>query len=188
MNFGNNLKFLRKEKGLTGKQIESHNGYSQSYISSLESGRAEPRLQTIIKLAAALGVTPAQLLSENPRDAAASIQWAARVGSVEERIPLSVSASPEAAYILVNDAAMENVFHPNDKVIADPGLPYKPGDFVVARTNAAREGFVRRYSRRNSNNPGFYELLPLVAGFAVEDSDSEGIEIIGQAVAIIRNI
>jgi transcriptional regulator with XRE-family HTH domain len=53
---------LRKERGLTLKELAARSGLSISYISDLEHGRASPSLATLRELAAALGLSPADLL------------------------------------------------------------------------------------------------------------------------------
>ena len=51
------LKCLRKDKKLTQKKLAGLSNVSQSTISEIESGRVQPSLATVEKLAKALDVT-----------------------------------------------------------------------------------------------------------------------------------
>ena len=58
-----NLKRIRKEKGLTQKELATKSGLSFSMVSKLESGeQINPSNETIQKLASALDVITAELL------------------------------------------------------------------------------------------------------------------------------
>lgn len=48
---GENIKQLRKEKGLTQAQLAAKIGVNRSVIGAYEEGRAEPRLETLVNLA-----------------------------------------------------------------------------------------------------------------------------------------
>jgi transcriptional regulator with XRE-family HTH domain len=58
------LRFLRTNKGLTQTQLAKLTGLDQSHISKLETGATKPSYDTLTRLAAALGVTVADLLGE----------------------------------------------------------------------------------------------------------------------------
>ena len=57
-----NFKRIRLAKGLTQEQFSEISGFSQQYISGLESGRRNPTVVTIYELANALGVSHLELL------------------------------------------------------------------------------------------------------------------------------
>ena len=59
---GNNMKKLRLEKGMSQGDICRKLGVDRSYISNVESGKKNPTLSTITKLAKALGVSVCELL------------------------------------------------------------------------------------------------------------------------------
>ncbi len=52
---GNNLKRVRLEKGLTQEQLAEVSGFTQQYLSTVESGRANPTIVTIYEIATAMG-------------------------------------------------------------------------------------------------------------------------------------
>jgi transcriptional regulator with XRE-family HTH domain/predicted transcriptional regulator len=61
--FGQRLRHLRRQAGLTLEGLGQAVGRPPSYLSQLENGHREPRLSTVNQLAAALGCRPADLLS-----------------------------------------------------------------------------------------------------------------------------
>lgn len=60
---GTNFARLRRQRGLTQEQVAERSGFSQQYISGLESGRRNPTVVTIYELSNALGVTHMELLA-----------------------------------------------------------------------------------------------------------------------------
>jgi transcriptional regulator with XRE-family HTH domain len=60
--FAANVRKLRSKKKLSQKALADKIGISVSYVSMLERGQRSPPLETIEKMAKALGVTPAVLL------------------------------------------------------------------------------------------------------------------------------
>lgn len=73
-NIGGKIRQLRKERGLTQVQVSQLSGVSQSAISDIESGRVTklPNIDTVGKIASALGCTVAELLGEGAPAAAPS--------------------------------------------------------------------------------------------------------------------
>ena len=65
---GRNVRSWRLAKGLTQEQFADLSGFSQQYISSLESGRRNPTVVTIYELAKALGASPVDLVQPVPED------------------------------------------------------------------------------------------------------------------------
>ena len=60
--FGQNLKRIRTEKGITQGDIVRTLGFSRSFVSNIENGKTNPTLATIAKLAKAIGVSSDELL------------------------------------------------------------------------------------------------------------------------------
>ncbi len=60
--FAGNVRRLRSRKKLSQKALADKVGISVSYVSMLERGQRSPPLETIEKMAKALGVPPANLL------------------------------------------------------------------------------------------------------------------------------
>ena len=60
--FGLRVKARRKELGLTQTDIHTRTAIGVGYLSSIERGRANPTLDTMVKLSAALGMDVWDLL------------------------------------------------------------------------------------------------------------------------------
>ena len=56
------LKTLRERRGMTQEQLAEKSGVSRTYLARLETGRQDPTLSTLEKLATALKVDVAKLL------------------------------------------------------------------------------------------------------------------------------
>ncbi len=63
---GQNVRRIRLEKGLTQEQFCDLSGFSQQYVSGLETGRRNPTIVTIYELAKALGVSHLDLVQPPP--------------------------------------------------------------------------------------------------------------------------
>jgi transcriptional regulator with XRE-family HTH domain len=68
--FGERLQLLRKSKGMSRYRLAQLSGISKEGMSKLEEPGADPKLSTINKLAAALGVSPAELVGGPPQSTA----------------------------------------------------------------------------------------------------------------------
>jgi len=60
---GRNVARIRREKRLTQEQLAERSGFSQQYLSGLERGRRNPTIVSLYEIAAALGVSPVDLLT-----------------------------------------------------------------------------------------------------------------------------
>jgi transcriptional regulator with XRE-family HTH domain len=59
---GQNVRRIRQEKGLTQEKFAEVSGFSQQYLSGLESGHRNPTVVTVYELSVALGVSHMDLL------------------------------------------------------------------------------------------------------------------------------
>lgn len=59
---GSNLKRIRVDKGLSQVDVARELDVGRGFVSNLESGKRNPTLSTITRLAQALGVTTDELL------------------------------------------------------------------------------------------------------------------------------
>ena len=62
MKFGDNFKLLRKQSGLTQKEVARHLSIHQSNISDWETNISRPEYENLIKLAVLYNVTIEELL------------------------------------------------------------------------------------------------------------------------------
>jgi HTH-type transcriptional regulator, competence development regulator len=60
--FGRNLKEIREKKGVSLRDLALEADLSANTISEIELGKRDPRMTTVVKLASALGIDPAELL------------------------------------------------------------------------------------------------------------------------------
>ncbi len=63
---GPRLKAIRKERGLSLRALGERSDFSASFLSQVELGQASPSLASLERIAQALGVTLAELLSAPP--------------------------------------------------------------------------------------------------------------------------
>ena len=61
-NLGSNLRAARKKRGWTQEDLAERSGVHAGEISRMESGKRDPQVSTVEKLAAALEIRPGQLL------------------------------------------------------------------------------------------------------------------------------
>lgn len=64
MEFGSQLRKIRKSKGLLQADLERIGGFDHSMISSYEIGLTKPSLNSIARLCTALSCTPNDLITE----------------------------------------------------------------------------------------------------------------------------
>ncbi len=62
MNVGEKIRYYRKEKHLSQKQLAIRAGISNTYLCDIKKGRSSCSLETLVKLAGALEVKPELLL------------------------------------------------------------------------------------------------------------------------------
>jgi transcriptional regulator with XRE-family HTH domain len=65
MTVGENIKRIRKERGLTQKELGGLLDMTQSAIGQFENDKTSPKTDTIEKIASALGVSPSELMKGN---------------------------------------------------------------------------------------------------------------------------
>lgn len=63
--FGERVRALRRRSNLSQEQLAEKSGLHRTYVSSLERGQRNVGLDNIRRLAAALGVRPAELFQDD---------------------------------------------------------------------------------------------------------------------------
>ena len=63
MTFGQRVRERRRERELTLRSLAEACGLSVAYLSDVERGRTRPSLKTLVRIAAALGTTPSDLMA-----------------------------------------------------------------------------------------------------------------------------
>jgi transcriptional regulator with XRE-family HTH domain len=67
MTFGTRLKALRTDSGISVDQLSKQSGLSRAFIYQMENDGCDPSYSSLQKLSKGLGLTLAELLSENPQ-------------------------------------------------------------------------------------------------------------------------
>ncbi len=62
---GNNVKFTRKDNGLSQEKLAELTGYSRNYIGMIERAEANPPIDTLCKIAKILKIEPEKLFRAN---------------------------------------------------------------------------------------------------------------------------
>ena len=62
--FGQILRKVRREHGLSQEELGFEANYHRTYISQLERGQKNPSLKAIFRLARALGVKPSEMIRQ----------------------------------------------------------------------------------------------------------------------------
>lgn len=60
--FGQTLRELRKERGISQEHLAFESGYHPTYIGQLERGRKSPSLRAIMRIAGALKIPGSEIL------------------------------------------------------------------------------------------------------------------------------
>lgn len=66
--FGRALRSVRMERGFSQEALGFACGRHRTYVSALERGTSSPTLQTVVRLARALGVDAAELVDRAERE------------------------------------------------------------------------------------------------------------------------
>ena len=96
-----NIKEIRRRKGLTQTQLANLIGVQRAVISKYESGMVEPPIKTLQKIANALGISTYALLDvEEPQKP--NHFWTADLEDALRRIGFSLDVCEEDAMIFIN--------------------------------------------------------------------------------------
>ncbi len=105
------------------------------------------------------------------------------LGDGFETILTDLDVSEQTFALIIEGSSMLPEFNEGDKVIIDPALSPRPGDFVVAK-NTEEEATFKKYRPRGTGEHGemVFELVPLNDDFPVLQSDRDHLRIIGVMV------
>lgn len=205
---GERIKWAREQRGLSQAKVAKAAGVSTSTIGNLEAGlRDKPR--ELNAIAAALAASPAWLesgrgsweafdantkrahLGKRPYPVISAVQAGLLKEISDPYAPgdgLDIewgddSWSQWTFALEITGESMLPDFRPGDRVIIDPELQARPGDFVVAR-NTEQEATFKKYRVRGINDRGeqVFELVPLNEDFETMRSDTQHLTVIGVMV------
>lgn len=198
-NLGSNVRFMRKQLGMTLAQLAARSGLDISNLSKLERGVGGFSREGIDKLCTALGVSEGTLFSDNtPRSAiemqvrripildpvhAAAWSRTAAAHPPQEGQPCiatDLRAGRSSFAMRIADESMGPLFALGDMVLADPDLAPLPGDIVVASAGK-QPAVVRQYKVREISASGHpvIELVPLNPLYPTIKPESHPIRVLG---------
>ena len=185
----NRLERARKHAGMTQRQVADHFRISSQAIAQWESGRARPDSRRPAALARLFGVRLEWLLDGSgpmteedsragaARDQGTSVPVIDRVraggwtevgdpyapGAGDDFILTDLSVSPHTFALEIEGQSMTPEFQPGDKIIIDPEVEPRPGEFVVAKREQDQEVTFKKYRLRGYDDKGqeIIELRPL---------------------------
>lgn len=167
--FGCNLREARGRAGLTQAQLSAAAPLDRAAISRLECGERSPDMPTLLRVCAALGTTPADLLrgvgngssARAPRSGyqssgfGANLRWARqRAGISQERLALDAKVDRAAISVYENGVRQPNlrtVLKLALKLDVAPGLLLRgmqPNSSDVDRRRPAKRAPSRKTPRR----------------------------------------
>ena len=109
MTIGERIKKARMSKGLTQKALSELCRIAEPTIRKYESGRLNPKIETLQKLASALGVTAPFLIGYGLEDTSSNPFWGADLESKLKQVGHSTGFDDENAALWINypDGALE---------------------------------------------------------------------------------
>lgn len=201
-NLADTLDKLMKKKGMTQSQLAKLADVDSGLISRIMKGEALRIPDTIVKIAEALKVHPADLWGGrwsyvepaeigNRKIPVLSYEDAVifRAGGAldDERLKDSILTDGEhgkmAFALKVRGDSMSPVLKEGWTVIIDPDKDFSPGSYVFA--SSAEEGLViREYRKGGINDKGerYFELHPINKIYGLIRSDRDNVEILGVVI------
>ena len=198
-NLGSNVRFMRKQLGMTLAQLAARSGLDISNLSKLERGVGGFSREGIDKLCTALGVSEGTLFSDNTAQSVIDmqvrripildpVQAAAWVRASSAHLPqqgqpciaTNLSAGRNSFAMRIADEAMGPLFAIGDMVLADPDVAPLPGDVVVASAGK-QPAIVRQYKVKEIGATGHpvVDLVPLNPLHPTIKSENHPIRVVG---------
>ncbi len=171
------------------KDVAEYFGISSQAISQWEAERTRPDSQRLARLARLFHIRLEWLLDESGpmvsegSPPAAEVRHTTRVpvidrvqagdwtevedpfslGSADEFLQTDLGVSSSTFALVIEGRSMEPEFQPGDKVIIDPMVRPRPGDFVIAKRDNDQEATFKKYRLRSQDEHGrdMIELTPL---------------------------
>lgn len=206
--FGLRLKEARKAAKMTQAELAKKVGIGQSTIAELEktgNGSSHvPAMAAALKCSAiwlskgdgrmddgfdanvqqvALGMRPYPVISRIQAGALCEIATPYGPGDGFDVEFGDDDASQWSFFLEIEGDSMLPDFRPGDRVLIDPDVTPRPGDFVAAR-NTKQEATFKKYRVRGINESGqeVFELVPLNDDYPVMRSDERHLVVIGTMI------
>lgn len=136
---GTNIKRSRSEKGITQKELAAALGVSYQMVQSWERGARNPKMETIQKIAAALGVLWLDLMPKEALNANTIEDFAKDNGELTQELVQQLPKETERLMQQLHDAAII----PRHGEITDPDIQ-KVSDIMQTMNDTGRRVAVER--------------------------------------------
>ena len=188
MTLGQRITHAREHARIKQKDVAEHFGISSQAVSQWEADRTRPDSQRLARLARLLEVRLEWLLDETGSvsfeeqcqlssdvrhtvrvpiiDTLQASDWTDTEGAIGSTVGSSylqtdLGVSSIAFALVIQGKSMEPEFQSGDKVIIDPSVQPRPGDFVVAMRDQDQEVTFKKY-RLKSEDEGEGNVIELV--------------------------
>ncbi|AJC22649.1 LexA family protein [Pandoraea pulmonicola] len=199
------IRASREAAQLKQEELAERLGKTRGNISAWENGRHEPSYSQILEIARLTKhAVPIPGLESVPhRNVSAATLCQRRVplissvqagrmtealepfppGGAFDYLLTDIELSDNAFAFEVEGRSMEPQFREGDRLIVDPAITPRPGDFVIAK-NGHEEATFKKYRPRGINALGadVFELVPLNPDYPTINSEHEKVVIIGVVV------
>lgn len=199
---GQKIRLVRESLVMSQQELALKCGVSRPAVAQWESDATKPVFSRMEALADALGVSAAWLaygdkdahpllagaspIAASPRHRVPVISYVQAGNWTEVSDPYAPSAGldeihtdldvgPHAFSLIIMGESMEPDFREGDKVIIDPDIQPRPGDYVVAKLANESEATFKKYRPRGSDKDGqpIIELVPLNPDWPTLGIDSD---------------
>lgn len=200
---GDRIRLRRKALGLTQKQLSQQVKVSHVAISQWEKEETLPRGENLLRLAEALGCTPAFLvdgdgpvfseiaftgLHQVPLLAQCDLaSWLSNPAQVKHDFLMhnDLALSQQSFALRVEEQAMTPAILRDDVVIIDPCVSPQPGDCVLVLQQGV--ALLRTWRQRNSEDGiAQFELAPTNVDYSLLYSSRDNLELTGTVTELRR--
>lgn len=117
MSIGKNIKKFRKERGFTQKKLGELSGINEVQIRQYELGKANPKTETLEKIASALGVSTYELQGISTQDILDSLSETTAFYNYLHALGYEVHESPyNDKWILTENKSGKDIFISNEEM------------------------------------------------------------------------
>lgn len=207
MDIGQWIKASRTAAGMGQEQLGASLGVTRGNVSAWENNRHEPSLGQILQIQKVTrsqfqipGIPAATHPAQNVTAAEIGTRRVPLISSVQagrmteaidpfppggafEFLLTDLELSENAFALEIEGDSMTPDFNEGDRVIVDPEIRPRPGDFVVAK-NGREEATFKKYRARGIGADGqeAFELVPLNPDYPTISSEHDHVRIIGVMV------
>ena len=172
---------VKSLKAETAAALESATGYRASWLVTGQGPKMSSEAQNVTP--APIGARRVPLISYVQAGAWTDAADPYAVGDAQEFLMTDAELSRSSFALEIKGDSMLPDFRPGDRVVIDPEVAPRPGDYVVAK-NGEDEATFKKYRPRGVNERGdmVFELVPLNEDYPTMRSDITPVRIVGTMV------